>query len=431
MISRSALNASGRRSSILLRKEVPSSSRLLLPTTTIRSRRLASTSTGNRLTSWAQSTSKVSRVFTGLILLGVASTAYGLYEFYQMFTMWPPEVRGDLRAGVKAKHQGDFVMSERYLRRALETAQQLPLERLSPDPHLKLSGIAIVLGEVLEKADHPQAAYEVYTSALSQLQNTQGLSGPERVRAAAIAFKLGEMAELYQQPPEEEEKWLVYTVEELLRVVRDYQGNIPHQPGGGGDERQLAALSELELPGWVTKHDLIAPLETLGAFYNRVGKQEYAVPLYLSALSILTPSRRNTVEARCQGAHIMNSLADSLTQEAPTPDRRKQAEVWIRKALAVIQEAKAAARADDANALQQCEHTLAAALFNLGSLREMAGDNEDAHKWYTASRKQSSSLKMREGVVEAGVALRRLDKLSKSSSEDSGVIDATNGKHVK
>ena len=33
--------------------------------------------------------------------------------------MWPPEVRGDLRAGVKAKHQGDLELSERYLRRCV------------------------------------------------------------------------------------------------------------------------------------------------------------------------------------------------------------------------------------------------------------------------------------------------------------------------
>ena len=39
----------------------------------------------------------------------------------------------------------------------------------------------------------------------------------------AIAYKLGEMAETYQLPQEEEEKWLVYSVEEMLRVVRDEQ----------------------------------------------------------------------------------------------------------------------------------------------------------------------------------------------------------------
>ncbi len=39
------------------------------------------------------------------------------YEFYSALTMWPPEVRGDLRAGLKARNQGNFELSERYLRR--------------------------------------------------------------------------------------------------------------------------------------------------------------------------------------------------------------------------------------------------------------------------------------------------------------------------
>ena len=41
------------------------------------------------------------------------------YQFYTTFTMWPPEVRGDLRAGIKAKNQGDLELSERYLRRCV------------------------------------------------------------------------------------------------------------------------------------------------------------------------------------------------------------------------------------------------------------------------------------------------------------------------
>jgi hypothetical protein len=39
------------------------------------------------------------------------------YEFYSSFTLWPKEVRGDLRAGIKAKHQGDLDLSARYLER--------------------------------------------------------------------------------------------------------------------------------------------------------------------------------------------------------------------------------------------------------------------------------------------------------------------------
>lgn len=195
-----------------------------------------------------------------------------------------------------------------YCIRALVTANELPLERFSPEPYLKLSGIAIVLGEVLEKDNRPQEAYEVYETALNQLQNPSSpppdsasapapsssdshspssssdpeplrpsynyiLTGPERVRAATLSFKLAEMAEKYTLPLLEQEKHLVYTVEELLRVVRDYNGVIPNKPETGEQEVEMA-LGELELPSWVSKLDLVVPLETLGGFYSRTGKEE-------------------------------------------------------------------------------------------------------------------------------------------------------------
>jgi hypothetical protein len=37
------------------------------------------------------------------------------YEFYSSFAIWPEEVRSDLRAGVKAKQQGNFALSRRLL----------------------------------------------------------------------------------------------------------------------------------------------------------------------------------------------------------------------------------------------------------------------------------------------------------------------------
>jgi hypothetical protein len=39
------------------------------------------------------------------------------YEFYTSFTLWPEQVRGDLRAGIKARNQGDLSLSERYITR--------------------------------------------------------------------------------------------------------------------------------------------------------------------------------------------------------------------------------------------------------------------------------------------------------------------------
>ncbi|KZT01242.1 uncharacterized protein LAESUDRAFT_664358 [Laetiporus sulphureus 93-53] len=377
---------------------------------------------------WLQSNSRVSTVFGALIALGVASTAFGIYKFYQMFTMWPKELRADLRAGIKAKYQGNYKLSEQYLRKAYDKALSLPLSVFSPAPHLKLSGLAIALASVIEDDDRPQPAYEVYVDALARIQSAkESLTGRERMRAVALASKLGEMAETYQLPVAEEERWLTWAVEELLHIVRDEGGNgtlaVEGMEGKGeheGQEKEPVMLAELDLPPWVTKTDLGAPLEALGRFYSRGGNVEYAVPLYLQAISILVPptssKRSSTIEERCRGAQLMNNLAELAIRDEPTATKRKQAEAWARQGLATIEKTKASARGDE-EGLMLCEEALAAVLFNLGSLLEMDGDVKQSKELYKQSLEQARNIKMREGVIEAQAALRRLDRVSKRSAD--------------
>lgn len=95
----------------------------------------------------------------------------------------------------------------------------------------------------------------------------------------SIAYKLGEMAETYQQPTEQEEKWLVFAVEEMLRILRDEQAAARlasgEAPDAGTDaSTEKVILDELELPAWVQQTDVVAPLQALGAFYSRAGKHE-------------------------------------------------------------------------------------------------------------------------------------------------------------
>jgi hypothetical protein len=158
----------------------------------------------------------------------------------------------------------------------LETAYQLPTETLSPEPYLKLSGISVALAEVCLAQKAPQRAYDAYIEALNQLQEAKHkLSGKERVRAVSIALQLGQMAEEYSQPAEEEEKWLTFAVEEVLRIVK---GPKPDAVGPVQEDQQKLVIAELDLPKWVEKTDIGAPLEALGAFYSRVGKPEWVRP---------------------------------------------------------------------------------------------------------------------------------------------------------
>ena len=81
----------------------------------------------------AEISPRVGTIFLGLIGLGFISTMIGVsvcllvsstftllsrisrYEFYSSFAIWPEEVRADLRAGVKAKQQGNLALSRKLL----------------------------------------------------------------------------------------------------------------------------------------------------------------------------------------------------------------------------------------------------------------------------------------------------------------------------
>lgn len=142
-------------------------------------------------------------------------------------------------------------------------------------PYLKTSGIAICLAGVLEQDGKLEEAYKVYEEALLQLQHAMGskprdLKGQEKMRAIALSHKLGEMAHDMRKPQEEEEKWLVWSVETILKNVM--QAPAGDQADQDGSRRDMQVMGEeLALPRWVVQQDLAAPFEALGSFYSRTG----------------------------------------------------------------------------------------------------------------------------------------------------------------
>jgi len=134
---------------------------------------------------------------------------------------------------------------------------------------LKLSGIAITLCEVLEQDNKSKEAYERYIVALEHLRNNwSALTYEEKLRAISIGQKLGEMADTYQLGEAEEERWLTWSVEEVLKLAKA----IGSSKSGSNNEENHLVLSDLEIPKWASVTDIGAPLESLGAFYARAGK---------------------------------------------------------------------------------------------------------------------------------------------------------------
>lgn len=151
--------------------------------------------------------------------------------------------------------------------RAWDTCLALPQETLGEDPWLKISGIACKLGEVLETAHSLQKAYEVYEQCWSLMNDSAArneLSMAERHRAIAISMHLGELAS--QLGKKEEEKWLVWSVQEFAKFYQSIYADPSAQ------QSDQPARMDLTLPPWTQHHEFQAALEALGSYWTKVGE---------------------------------------------------------------------------------------------------------------------------------------------------------------
>ena len=424
---------------------------------------------------------KSGAMFAGLSAFAVALTVYGVYEYYTTFLVWPKELREPLRSALKAKNRGNFERSARYFRRALDMAREMDPAALGKDRLLKLSGIAIALGDALESGDRWQDAALVYVDALDEVLRRGAYAGAagapggdmarlERMRAVALAQKVAELAQEPRReialPPfegpelgevacvteEPREQYLVWSVQELLRLLREAQQT---------PDVQSALLSDLHLPPWVSKQDIGASVEALGAFYAEKGVAEYAVPLYLQAISVLMPvstgearSRRAppTVAERCRAAILMNNIGQvlangkmppsGLDDAGPKPALAplEQAVAWAAKGLdlATITSHRAGFMSelpaedqkwllrfsgfDPAKAVEvqsderlqqvksQCLGAQFVLLYNLGMLRELQGDKDAARTLFKRAYRHADQLKLREARSQCARSLARLER---------------------
>ncbi|KDN39546.1 hypothetical protein K437DRAFT_270271 [Tilletiaria anomala UBC 951] len=330
---------------------------------------------------------------------GLGVTALGLIDYFGTFKTWPKEVRDDLRVALKARNRGDSRRAEAHFRRALATARSLPPQALGSERLLKISGLSIALGSLLEAEHEYTAAYQVYAESLDEVlgqgsfgsaqaathpagfnsdsDSSRGLSPQERLRTVALAQKLGDLASsgmitdglstvTQSAGPSAAaatmddlvEQHYVWSVEELLRLVmNDEQRRKAIADAASADATGGGVmLSELGLPEWISPSDLGGSLEALAGFYTRKGKADLAVPLYLQALSLLMPPSSPsssepprpppTASERCRAGVLMNNLGQLLVDgQGPkggadmTVDKQKvkQAIAWVQKGLDVVQ----------------------------------------------------------------------------------------------
>lgn len=191
-----------------------------------------------------------------------------------------------------------FISSGLVLTRALhysafQTALVLPLSVLGPNPYLKLSGIAAVLAEVSPERQAKEVLRNIWdkgdvSSPASSDSPEDGnrsndwaaytLTNEERLRRVAVACKLAELCTNEDGGEEEGEKWLVWAVEEVLGLA-GVQSQSQNKDLAGGTARSdststSVVLAELELPSWMRRVDLGAPLAALGSVYARKGNVE-------------------------------------------------------------------------------------------------------------------------------------------------------------
>ncbi|KAG8973241.1 hypothetical protein FRC05_008955 [Tulasnella sp. 425] len=376
------------------------------------------------------------------------------YEMYAIMGMWPKEVRNDLRVAVRAKQKQDWRTAAGYFERAYATAVLLPdpVASFGADYPIKISAIALSLADVLESAGDLPKAYSVYGTAFADLtqslpapsSSTTSLEADRRTRAIGTALKMAELGEqilhvraLGRAPTDSDygpvdeaeiEGKLDWALTEALRMR-----NVSVKQSEKEKENESNTLS---LPRWVEGVDLTSTMERVADYYSRKGKLEYAVPLYLNAISTLIPLPDKTTSGlfsfasspsigdRCKGgllaslsqwesshahpliaATLMNNLSSLFASS--TPVNIPQATAWAEKALGVAQKAEGESKVASEERLE-CQHVIAVVLFNLGMLKELSKEPGKAQSYYERALETSKAIEMDDGVAEAQEALRRL-----------------------
>ncbi|KAG8887658.1 hypothetical protein FRB99_004214, partial [Tulasnella sp. 403] len=264
------------------------------------------------------------------------------------------------------------------------------------------------------------------------------LNAERRTRAIGISLKLGEIGEQLldtskktgkpneygpnEYGPNDEnevEDHLNWALEESLRAIQGQRTETGKpvkdaKPNESGEAKREEG--ELVLPRWVDGVDVGAVVERVADYYSRKGKREYAVPLFLHAIStLLSPPAPSGVgtwlgtkpepspEDKCKAATLMNNLSALFAEHKPI--NIPQAKAWAQKGYEIAQKARSGAKL---TARTECDVALAVIAFNLGMLSEMSKEKPDAERYFKQALELSETVGLSDGVSQSRQALQRL-----------------------
>ena len=115
----------------------------------------------------------------------------------------------------------------------------------------------------------------------------------------------------------------------------------------------------------------------------------------------------------------MNNLSISLAQQLPPSSEKtvatrsqlvSNAREWAQKAISIT------ANIEPPERTEECDVSCAVATHNLGEFAEMLGDVKEARKRFVEAMSLAQAVGFKEGVINSGMALRRLDGRDKKKT---------------
>ncbi|TVY41618.1 TPR repeat-containing protein [Lachnellula occidentalis] len=339
------------------------------------------------------------------ILAGASALLYGNYIYHSYiigaFHTFPEAVAKPLRRAIYyTNYSLDPKNALKYYKMALQVADEIGFDPFSDE----MIGVKIQVATLFEKIEQYDKAIGVLeiikSDNLKWMEVLGDKPGNEAKRTRVlrktvqVSVKLGDLyACPYILDTEKAEECLVWAVETVMREKR----------------RVESSGVEFEKGDWLSDEEQGAALETLAHHYEEKDHHYLAAPLFLQAITFSQP-------VNCHTTVLMNNLSISLAQQLPPPSSQtnatrtqlvSNAKQWAEKAISITAAIK------DPERTEECDVSCAVATHNLGEFAEMLGDVKEARKRFVEAMNLAQKVGFKEGVVNSGKALRRLDDSEK------------------